>query len=119
MTRVGPAALAGGSALLLLAWMGLWMAVGPDGPVPAPVAVLIAWLPILPVIPALFRGRRKAAGWCSLVGVFYAGFAVMELAANPPARPWATVALGLACLMIYGQLGLARSRPPRADPPPG
>lgn len=96
---------------LLLVWMALWMALGPDGAVPAPAAIALAWLPLLPAIPWLIRGGRKAAGWCSMIGVFYAGFAVMELTANPASGTWATIALGLSLVMISAQLRLIRSRP--------
>jgi uncharacterized membrane protein len=88
--------MAGGTVALLLTWMGLWMGVGPEGVVPAVVAIALAWMPLLPAVPALLRGGRKAAGWCSMVGVFYAGFAIMELAANPASGIWAAVALALS-----------------------
>lgn len=103
--------MAGGTVALLLTWMGLWMGLGPGGSVPVAAAIALAWLPLLPALPGLFRGGRKAAGWCSLVGVFYAGFAVMELLANPASRTWAAVALALSVVMISSQLRLIRSRP--------
>lgn len=103
--------MAGATVALLLGWMGLWMGFGPDGSVPAPAAIALAWLPLLPALPRLFRGGRKAAGWCSMAGVFYAGFAVMELVANPAATIWAAVALALSLMMIAAQLRLIRDRP--------
>ncbi len=114
MVRVTPPALAGATASLLLLWLGAWLMIGtPAGAVPAPVAVVLAWLPILPALPAIFRGSRKAAGWCSLVGVFYVGFSVMELAANPASRAWAAVALAISFMMITAQVRMLRNGPSR------
>jgi uncharacterized membrane protein len=109
--------MAGGTVALLLTWMGLWMGVGPEGVVPAVVAIALAWMPLLPAVPALLRGGRKAAGWCSMVGVFYAGFAIMELAANPASGIWAAVALALSVVMIAAQLRLIRSGPDAGGTP--
>jgi len=107
--------MASGTVALLLGWMGLWMGFGPEGSVPAPAAIALAWLPLLPALPRLIRGGRKAAGWCSMAGVFYAGFAVMELVANPAATIWAAVALALSLLMISAQLRLIRHCPNPED----
>lgn len=45
-----------------------------------------------------------------MIGVFYAGFAVMELVANPAARWWAAATLLLSVLMILMQVRMIRSR---------
>ena len=35
-----------------------------------------------------------------MIGVFYAGLAVVELVANPPQRAWAAVALALSLVSV-------------------
>jgi len=115
MNFMTPSALAGATVVLLLAWLAAWLWIGvPSGLVPTPAAILMAWLPLLPAAPAVCRGSRRAAGWCSLAGVFYAGFSVMELTANPASRLWATVALALSVAMIAAQVRMIRSRPREA-----
>ena len=106
------ARLAGASAVALLAWLAFWfgLALPPVG-IPPVAVVVILWLPIAPAIPAIVGGSPRAATWCSLVGVFYAGFAMMELVANPPARIWAAMALLLCVAMIWLQLRLIRLGP--------
>jgi hypothetical protein len=46
-----------------------------------------------------------------MAGVFYSGFAVMELVANPPVRLWASVAFLLSILMIGLQIVMIRHGP--------
>ena len=111
MGRLTPSALAGASTVVLLVWLSVWLGIGAAaGILPASGAVLLAWLPLLPALPAVFRGSRKAAGWSCLAGVFYAGFAIMELTANPASRAWASVALALALTMIAAQVRMIRGR---------
>ncbi len=113
MPSLTPSAGAGLTGVLLLSWLAIWLGFAvPVTAIPPPAAVLLAWMPILPVVPALFRGRRNAASWCSLAGVFYVGFSVMELVANPASRVWAAVALVLTLLMIAAQIRLIRSARP-------
>ena len=112
MTILARPGLAGGSVLLLLAWLGLWLGVAePPAVGPPLLAVLMAWLPLAPAVPSIFRGNRRAAGWSSMAGVFYSGFAIMELVANPPARLWASVAFLLSILMIGLQIVMIRHGP--------
>jgi len=103
--------LAGFSILLVLGILGLWLGLAqPPAALSAALAVLLAWLPLAVALPAIFRGGRRAAGWVSMIGVFYAGFAVMELVANPAARWWAAATLLLSVLMILMQVRMIRSR---------
>jgi uncharacterized membrane protein len=106
--RTGIQAAASVAALLL--WLAWWL--GFASPPFSPLAAVgLAWLPLAPAIPALIRGSGNAAGWCSLAGVFYAGFAVMEAVANPAQRWRAGVALVLTLAMIVSQVRLIRARP--------
>lgn len=101
---------AAASVAALLLWLAWWLGLA-SPPFLPPVAVGLAWLPLAPAIPSLTRGSAKAAGWCSLAGVFYAGFAVMEVVANPADRWLAGVALVLTLAMIASQVRLIRARP--------
>ena len=102
---------AGVSILLVLGILGLWLGVAqPPAALSAPLAVLLAWLPLAPALPAIFRGGYRAAGWVSMVGVLFAGFALMELVANPAARWWAAATLLLSVVMVVMQVRLIRNR---------
>jgi len=111
MVRVKPGHAAGVSVLLVLAWLALWLVIDtPGDSIPGALAVAVAWVPLLPAVPGLFRGSRRAAGWSALAGVFYEGFAVMEVVANPASRAWAAVAVALIFLMISAQVRMLRTR---------
>lgn len=99
---------AAATLVTLLLWLGWWL--GLSSPAGSAVAVVLAWLPLAPALPWILKASPKAAGWCSLAGVFYAGFAVMEVVANPQQRWQAGIALILALLMIAAQVRLIRSR---------
>lgn len=103
---------AAASAAIFLIWLGVWQGIAapPDAISPI-ILIIVLWIPILPAIPLIFQGNRRAATWCSLIGVFYFGFTVMELVANPVARPWAAIGMFLCALMVGLQLRLIRSRP--------
>ena len=92
----------------LLLWLGWWL--GFASPSASAIAVLLAWLPLAPALGFVAKGGPKAAGWCSLAGVFYAGFAVMEVVANPRQRWHAGIALILTLAMIATQVRLIKSR---------
>lgn len=101
MRPIPPTRAAGASVVLLLLWLALWLGIAaPPTRLPALAAVLLAWLPLAPAVPLVLAGSRGATGWCSLTGVFYAGFSVMEMVANPTARWWATAAFALSVAMI-------------------
>lgn len=107
-------AVAGVAALML--WLGVWFGIlAPPVAVPPWVPVLILWMPLLPALPLLWRGRRGAAVWTSMIGVFYAGFAIVELTANPPERVPAAIALALALLTVSLMVRCARRWPAAAD----
>lgn len=109
MDRAGRQAAVSVAALLL--WLGWWLGVAsPQG---SAIAVVLAWLPLAPALPWVARGGPKAAGWCSLAGVFYAGFAAMEVVANPLQRLHAGIALVLTLVMIAALVRLIRSRRPQ------
>jgi len=109
-----PRSVAVGGVLALMLWLGLWFGIAaPPAVIPGWVPVLILWLPLLPSLPLLWRGRRGACAWGSMIGVFYAGFAIVELVANPPERVWATVALALSLLMVIILVRCARRWPAR------
>jgi uncharacterized membrane protein len=108
------ARLAAASAAAFLVWLGIWQGIAtPPHAIRPALAVTLLWLPILPAVPLIFLGSRGAATWCSLIGVFYFGFAVMELVANPAAYAWAAAAMLLCLLMIGLQLRLVRLGPDR------
>jgi uncharacterized membrane protein len=116
VTREGrrAARLAAASAATFLIWMGIWQGIAtPPETIRPAFAVAMLWVPILPALPMIFLGSRRAATWCSLIGVFYFGFAVMELVANPAAYAWAAAAMLLCLLMIGLQLRLVRLGPKR------
>jgi uncharacterized membrane protein len=100
------------SVAALLAWIALWLGVyaGPAA-IPGWVPVLVMWLPLFPTLPLLWRGRRGACAWGSMIGVFYAGFAVVELTANPAERVWAAGALALSLAMVFVLVRCARHWP--------
>ena len=110
--RAGLQAAASVTALLL--WLGWWLGVA-SPPFSPLAAVLIAWLPLAPALPWLARGSTRAAGWCSLAGVFYLGFAVMETVANPAERWRAGTALVLSLVMIAALVRLIRARPAQSS----
>jgi len=100
----------------LMLWLGVWLGiVAPPVAVPPWVPVLILWLPLLPALLLLWRGRRGAAIWTSMIGVFYAGFAIVELTANPPERVWAAIALALSLLTVLMMIHCARRWPVSVD----
>lgn len=100
------------SVAALLAWIALWLgAIAPPAAIPGWIPVLVLWLPLAPSLPLLWRGRRGACVWSSLIGVFYAGFAVVELTANPPERFWAAGALALSLAMTFVLVRCARAWP--------
>lgn len=110
MTPSSVSRRAGISIALLLAWLALWLGTTGSGePKLALFKLGLAWLPLAPALPLVWRGNRKAAGWISMAGVFYAGFAVMEAVANPAARWWAATTLALSLAMISLQVALIRS----------
>ena len=95
--------------MVLLVWLALWLGTtNAETPALSLLTIGFAWLPLAPVLPLVWRGHRKAAGWTSMAGVIYAGFFVMELVANPAARWWASVALALALVMISLQVRMIR-----------
>lgn len=103
-----------GGVLALMMWLGIWLGVAaPPAAIPRWVPVLILWLPLIPALPLLWRGRRGACIWGSMIAVFYAGFAIVELVANPPERVWAAVALALALLTVILLVRCARRWPAR------
>jgi uncharacterized membrane protein len=106
MTGAGIRAAA--SVAILLAWLGWWLGIAAPPTHPA-LAIAVAWLPLAPALPWLARGSARAAGWCSLAGMFYAGFAVMEVVANPGERWRAGVALLLTLVMIAALVRLIRA----------
>ncbi len=106
MTSAGVQAAA--SVAILLAWLGWWLGIAAPPAHPA-VAIAIAWLPLAPALPWLARGSARAAAWCSLAGMFYAGFAVMEVVANPGERWRAGVALLLTLVTIAALVRLIRA----------
>lgn len=109
-TRPPAVRLAGGSILLLMAWLAFWLwNPAPDGAVTGLTVLMLAWAPLAPAVPLIYRGSRKAAGWIALVGVIYAGLSTMEVVANPAARWWATSALVLSGLMVVFQVRMIRS----------
>ncbi|MGB5623492.1 MAG: DUF2069 domain-containing protein [Gammaproteobacteria bacterium] len=96
----------------LMLWLGIWLGiVAPPVAVPPWVPVLILWLPLLPALPLLWRGRRGACIWSSMIGVFYAGFAIVEVTANPPERALAAITLALALLTVSILVRCARRWP--------
>lgn len=104
--------LATASVMALMLWLGAWFGiVSPAKVLPGWVPVLILWLPLLPALPLLWRGRRGACIWGSMIGVFYAGLAVVELVANPPERAWAAVALALSLVSVLVLVHCARRWP--------
>ena len=116
MVRVKPGQAAGVTVLLVLVWLALWLVIdAPGDSIPVALAVAVAWLPLLPAVPGLFRGSRRAAGWSALAGVFYEGFAVMEVVANPASRAWAAGAVALIFLMISAQVRMLRTRATPGD----
>lgn len=97
------------SMAFLLVWLALWLGTtDTETPALSLLTIGFAWLPLAPAVPLVWRGSRKAAGWTCMAGVFYAGFFVMELVANPAARWWASVALALALVMISLQVRMIR-----------
>ncbi len=103
-----------GVVLGLMLWLGVWLGIAaPTAAIPGWVPVLILWLPLLPSLPLLWQGRRGACVWGSMIGVFYAGFAIVELVANPPERIWAAGALALALLTVIILVHCARRWPAR------
>lgn len=100
------------SVAALLVWIALWLGVfARPAAIPGWLPVLIMWLPLFPTLPLLWRGRRGACTWGSMIGVFYAGFAVVELTANPPERAWAAGALALSLAMVFVLVRCARHWP--------
>ena len=99
---------AAASVAILLLWLGWWLGITAPPTHPG-IAIAIAWLPLAPALPWLARGSARAAGWCSLAGMFYAGFAIMEIVANPAERWRAGIALLLTLVMIAALVRLIRA----------
>jgi uncharacterized membrane protein len=104
--------LAVASVVVLLLWLGVWFGVTESsGTLPPLLVVALLWLPLVPVVPMLWRGRRGALVWGSMIGVIYAGLALAELIANPEARIWAAGALGLSSVVTALLVRYARHWP--------
>lgn len=101
--------LAAASVVMLLLWLALWYGFAAPPEVLSPVLVVgLLWIPWLPVLPALLRGRLKGCRWGSIISVLYAGLALTELIANPQAQLWAAVALGLSLVVMFVLIRYAR-----------
>ena len=91
--------------LLLAAVVGFW-----HWRVPGASAIVgaLLTLPLLLAIPGLAAGRRYTYQWMSLALAVYAGYAVTEAVANPPARAWASAAVLLSGLLFITVVGRFR-----------
>lgn len=99
------AGLALGLSVFYLAW---WLA---DG---APVEALnitllvVAIVPLLMVLPGLWRGRRFQTALAGLIVPFHFAYATMELIANPEVRGWVAIQTFLTFLLFAGVMAALR-----------
>ena len=103
--------------VLLCADLALWHAVRFS----APTAALIGALGVAPwllLAPGLWQGQRRRHEAATLLTAPYLGYGLMEVLANPGARPFAG-ALVLIAFTLYVALAafLRLSRPTAAAPP--
>lgn len=100
--------------LLVMFYFTWWMRYGASlQPLPL-AALLAATLPLLLLAPALWTGARFGTTLAGFVLPFHFAYAVMELVANPSARPWiATQTFLSLLLMILVMASLRQIRAPQ------
>ncbi len=101
--------------VMLCALFVLWHAARFSTPTAA-LAGALGVAPWLAIGPSLWRGRRQAAA--TLLTAPYLGYGLMELLANPGARPWAaSLVLAAGALFVALIASLRLSRRSAAAPP--
>jgi uncharacterized membrane protein len=119
---------AGGSApvaarALALAPLGALLAifivwhVARFSPRTALLASLLAMLPWLPLLPGLWRARRRAQTLGLLLTTPYLGYGLMEVLANPGARAFAATTVLLAFATAVALAACQRLSPEAAAAP--
>lgn len=111
MTRAlgkGNAVLAGALVVLYCAW---WLATGASNEMLSLVALAFAVLPLLALLPGLWREQRFATALAGLVVPFHFAFAVMELFADPAARAWVAVQSFFALVLFVGVMANLQQAP--------
>lgn len=81
-----------------------------------PTALLVTLLGCLPwafVLPGLAAGRAQSGMKALLLTTPYLGYGLMEVLANPGARPWAAASVFLAFATAVGAIVLTRLSRPR------
>lgn len=89
-------------AALQAIWHGWLHPPAPERPALAVLAVLIAWLPLLALVPAARHSARRAALVGGIVSLLYFCHGVMEAWSNPAVRGLAALEIGFAIIAIFG-----------------
>jgi phosphoglycerol transferase MdoB-like AlkP superfamily enzyme len=106
VTALGAArAVVAGLVVLLCALFVLWHAARFSAPT-ALLAGALGVAPWLAIGPSLWRGRRQAVA--TLLTAPYLGYGLMELLANPGARPWAAALVLSACALFVALIASLR-----------
>ena len=69
----------------------------------------LAFVALLLPLPGIFRASNRALRAAPMAIAPALVFAITEVIANPPARPWATATLGLALLAFAAVLAVLRA----------
>ncbi len=107
LARMATLAAFGLLALVLLAWH--WTQLSTAAAV---VATLGTVAPLLLPAPGLVAGRRRTYRWAPLTLAPALTWALMELVANAPSRPFALAAGGLAFAALAAAVAWLRAAPP-------
>ncbi|MGQ0428332.1 MAG: DUF2069 domain-containing protein [Gammaproteobacteria bacterium] len=105
---------AGARRAALAAWVALIASVF-AWPFAAPgtddAFALVAGLPLLLPLPGIARGTRRTLSWAPLAETPALAFALMEVVANPAARPAAAATLALVLVAFAAVIAALRSSP--------
>ncbi|MGQ0385204.1 MAG: DUF2069 domain-containing protein [Gammaproteobacteria bacterium] len=105
---------AGARRAALAAWLALiasvvaWPFAAPDT---GDAFALVAGLPLLLPLRGIARGARRTLSWAPLAEVPALALALMEVIANPAARPVAAATLALVLLAFAAVIAALRALP--------
>ncbi|HEX6929730.1 MAG TPA: DUF2069 domain-containing protein [Gammaproteobacteria bacterium] len=100
-------------ALLYVAW---WLSAGMPVKALPLAAILAAVVPLLLLVPSLWKARRFGGTLAGFILPFHFAFAVMELVANADARAWVAVQTFLSLLLMTGVMATLRQVRPQREP---
>lgn len=101
------------TAMLLVAEMGLWVALR-FRPQTALLLFVPSALPWLLLLPGLWRGSGRSALWAVLLTAPYLAWGLMEVLANPGAKFYAAGQVLLAFAIFVAAIAHLRITRPRA-----